>query len=249
VPALRDLLNSYRLIVVAEQLPTVRAHVSAQLRRRTLDRDRVLATMVRIVDSSGIRIGSEAYAEENDSYGLSTLTRRHVTVTGALTQFDFPAKSGKRACIELQDRRVATVLTRLQQQRRRRLFTVDGRAIEAGEVNDLLFELTGEHITAKDFRTWRGTRIAFNYLFSHREQAPAEAVLAAVDLAAEELHNTRAVARAHYIHPHLLDTVTAGTFTGYLNVARRRQRDLLEPDEQSLLGFLRVLLAHEYGGA
>jgi DNA topoisomerase-1 len=244
--ALRDLLNSYRLIVVAEQLPTVRAHVNAQLRRRTLDRDRVLAAMVRIVDASGIRIGSEVYAEENDSVGLSTLTRRHVSVHGARTEFDFPAKSGKRTRIELRDRAVASVVDRLLDQRRRRLFTVDGRVVEASEVNSLLQDLTGEHITAKDFRTWRGTRAAFNYLRSHPDQEPESAVVAAVDLAAEQLHNTRAVARAHYIHPHLLDTVTAGTFVGYLNMARAKRLDLLEADEQCLLAFLRVLLAHEY---
>ncbi|MFN2518985.1 MAG: DNA topoisomerase IB [Jatrophihabitantaceae bacterium] len=244
--ALRDLLNSYRLIVVAQQLPKIRAHVNTQLRRRTLDRDRVLASMVRIVDASGIRIGSEVYAEENDSFGLSTLTRRHVTVTRARTDFDFPAKSGKRARIELRDRRVATVVSQLLKQHRRRLFTVDGRAIEAGEVNALLHDLTGEHITAKDFRTWRGTLIAFNYLRSHLDQEPETAVLAAVDLAADELRNTRAVARAHYIHPHLLETFAAGTFAGYLRSARSRGCDLLAPDEQSLLGFLRVLLTHEY---
>ncbi|MDQ2748598.1 MAG: DNA topoisomerase IB [Actinomycetota bacterium] len=244
--ALRDLLNSYRLIVVAEQLPTIRAHVSTQLRRRALDRDRVLASMVRVVDESGIRIGSEIYAEENDSFGLTTLTRRHVCVNGARTEFDFPAKSGKRARIEVRDQRVANVVAALREQRRRRLFTVDGRPILASEVNELLYDLTGEHITAKDFRTWRGTRLAFNYLRSHRDHEPEAAVVAAVDSAAEGLHNTRAVARAHYIHPHLLDTFTAETFEGYLKASRPRKRELLEPDEQALLGFLRVLLAHEY---
>jgi len=244
--ALRDLLNSYRLIVVAEQLPTIRAHVSAQLRRRTLDRDRVLATMVRIVDASGIRIGSEVYAEENDSFGLSTLSRRHVTVHGARTAFDFPAKSGKRARIELRDQRVASAVAQLGAQRRRRLFTVDGRAVEAAEVNALLYDLSGEHITAKDFRTWRGTRIAFNYLRSHLDEAPESAIVAAVDLVADDLRNTRAVARAHYIHPHLLETFTAGTFSGYLDSAQKPKGDLLEPDERSLLAFLRVLLAQEY---
>jgi DNA topoisomerase I len=244
--ALRDLLNSYRLIVIADQLPKIRAHVSTQLRRRSFDRDRVLAAMVRIVDSSGIRIGSEVYAEENESFGLSTLTRRHAAVRGSRTEFDFPAKSGKRARIELRDPQVAAVVRQLIEQRRRRLFTVGGKPVDAAEVNELLHNLTGEHITAKDFRTWRGTRIAFNYLRTHRDQDPELAVLTATDLAAEELRNTRAVARDHYIHPHLLQTFTAGTFGDYLKVARRRPQPLLEPDEQSLRAFLRVLLAHEY---
>jgi DNA topoisomerase I len=244
--ALRDLLNSYRLIVVADQLPKIRTHVSTQLRRRAFDRDRVLAAMIRIVDSSGIRIGSEIYAEENESFGLSTLTRRHAVVRGSRVEFDFPAKSGKRARIELRDPQVASVVRYLVEQRRRRLFTVDGKPIDAAEVNERLHELTGEHITAKDFRTWRGTRIAFNYLRNHRDQDPEAAVLAATDLAATELRNTRAVARDHYIHPHLLQTFTAGTFDDYLKAARRRPNPLLETDEQSLQAFLRVLLAHEY---
>ena len=244
--AMRDLLNSYRLIMVADHLPKIRTHVSAQLRRRTFDRDRVLAAMIRIVDSSGIRIGSEIYAEENESFGLSTLSRRHAVVRGVRTEFDFPAKSGKRSRIELRDPQIASVVRQLAEQRRRRLFTVDGKPIDAAEVNELLHELTGEHITAKDFRTWRGTRIAFTYLRAHRDEEPEDAVLAAVDLAADELHNTRAVARDHYIHPHLLQTFTAGTFGDYLKTARRRARPQLDADEQSLLAFLRVLLTHEY---
>lgn len=246
--ALRDLLNAYRLIAVAEALPTIRAHVSAQLRRRTLDRDRVLAAMVRIVDESGIRIGSEIYAEENDSFGLSTLTRRHATVHGERIDFDFPAKSGKRARIEVRDRPVARVVEQLLEQRRRRLFTVDGKAVDAGEVNELLYDLTGEHITAKDFRTWRGTRIAFDYLRSHRDQEPEGAVLAALDLAADELRNTRAVARDHYVHSRVLESFADGTFADCLKAARRRDRPLLDRDEQSLLAFLRVLLAREDRG-
>jgi DNA topoisomerase IB len=105
--------------------------------------------LARIVGASGIRISSEVYAEENDSFGLSTLTRRHVARRGACTEFDFPAKSGKRARIELCDQRVAGVVAQLREQRRHRLFTLDGKPV-----------------------------------------------------AAAALHNTRAVARAHYIHPH-----------------------------------------------
>jgi DNA topoisomerase IB len=165
---------------------------------------------------------------------------------GRKQYLDHPQWRALRARIELRDQRVASVVTQLREQRRRRLFTVDGKPIDAGEVNDLLFDLSGEHITAKDFRTWRGTRIAFNYLRAHRDDEPEAAVLAAVDLAADGLHNTRAVARAHYIHPHLPDAFTAGTFDSHLKSTRAGKRELLEPDERSLLGFLRVLLAREY---
>ncbi len=90
---LRDLLNFYRLVVFAERLPRIRAHVSAQLRRRTLDRDRVQAVMLRIIDVSAVRVGSEVYAEDNDSFGLTTLGRRHVRALAGVVEFSFPAKS------------------------------------------------------------------------------------------------------------------------------------------------------------
>lgn len=239
---LRDLLNAYRLIVVAEQLPAIRAHVAAQLRRRTLDRDRVLATMLRIVDVSGIRIGNEVYAEENESFGLTTLTRRHVRVAGRTVEFDFPAKSGKRADIVVRDPSVAKVVEQLGRQRRRRLFTVDGQPVDSAEVNALLAELTDGRMTAKDFRTWRGTRTAFGFLCAHPDADPEVATLAAVDAAAEELHNTRAVAREHYVHPHVLSTFAAGTFGDHLAASRPLREPLLAPDEQRLAGFLQVLL-------
>lgn len=244
---LRDLLNSYRLIVVAEQLPLVRSHVETQLRRRTLDRAKVRATMLRIVDASGMRIGSEVYAEENESFGLTTLTCRHVDVRNGRVRFDFPAKSGKRVTLTLADRRVASVVSGLAEQRRRRLFTVDGQPVTAAELNDLLSTLTDARMTAKDFRTWRGTRTAFAYLREHVDDDPELAVVAAVDAAAGELHNTRAVARDHYVHPHLLQTFAAGTFGSYLDRARPARSPLLTADEQHLAGLLALLLAEEYG--
>jgi DNA topoisomerase I len=238
----RDLLNAYRLAAVAEHLPAIRAHVAAQLRRRTLDRDRVLATMLRIVDLSGMRIGSEVYAEENDSVGLTTLMPRHVTVRSRSVEFDFPAKSGRRSHVVVRDARVASVVRQLLARRRRRLFTVDGQPVDAAQVNALLSTLTGDRVTAKDFRTWRGTRAAFAYLTSHATDDAHAATIAAVDAAAEELHNTRAVAGEHYVHPHVLDSFRSGTFGDYLAAATPRQHALLDKDEQVLVGFLHVLL-------
>ncbi len=108
----RDLLNFYRLVDFGPRLPKIRAEVAVQLRRRTLDRDQVLAAMLRIVDSCGLRVGSEEYAEENASYGLSTLTKKHVRVVGGSVLFDFPAKSGKQAQVTLHDRAVARIISR-----------------------------------------------------------------------------------------------------------------------------------------
>jgi DNA topoisomerase I len=246
--ALRDLLNFYRLISFAEHLPPVRAHVAGQLRRRTLDQDQVIAAMVRIIDRTAIRVGSEVYAEENDSYGLSTLTKKHVEIEKGTVHFRFPAKSHKHADVTLVDPGVARVLTKLKQHRRRRLFTVGGHTVDAAELNSLLLGLAGEHITAKDFRTWRGTLTAFDYLTAHLggRADPELVVLGALDAASEVLGNTRAVARAHYVHPHLLSTFREGTFADYLERSAPRRRQLLDGDERALLAFLTVLLEEEF---
>jgi DNA topoisomerase-1 len=245
---LRDLLNAYRLITVAQHLPAVRQHVIAQLRRRTLDRDQVLAAIVHIIDVTGMRIGNEVYADDNDSFGLTTLARRHVTLDGDSLRFEYPAKSGRRAVISFVDRPIAQVTGQLLAQRKRRLFTIDDAPITSTEVNELLADLSDGHISAKDFRTWRGTRTAFTYLRDHREQDDASSVtVAAVDAAATELHNTRAVARAAYIHPHVLAAFEDGAMARHLAAATRGRRRYLSEDERQLASFLQVLLAEEYG--
>ena len=253
----RSLLNSYRLIGFAESLPAIRDHVSRQLRRRTLDRDRVTAAMVRILDLTAIRIGNEVYAEENDSFGLSTLTRRHVAVTGDSIRLTFPAKSGKRADTTLEDRSVARVLEQLQSQRSRRLFTIDRRAVTSDEVNATLHEWTGAHVTAKDFRTWRGTLTAFVELERAERAERVEAaesvgaadrdraVVHAMDAAAELLGNTRAVVRANYVHPHLISTFLDGSFASVLAASRTPRTARLDPAERRLLGLLRALWQHQ----
>jgi DNA topoisomerase-1 len=235
--ALRDQLNFYRLIGFGDALPTIRAHVDRQLRRRSLDTDRVLAAMLRIIDLAGLRVGNEEYVEENDSYGLSTLTKRHVRVHGASIEFRFPAKSGQRAEATVHDAGVARVLAALLTQRGRRLFTVAGSPVGSDEVNARLGELGGTHCTAKDFRTWHGTAVAFEYLRAHpvRGEGSDEARRrAAVDAAAAALGNTRTIAQAHYVHPAVLSDELAG----YLDGRRARAGRWLSGDERLLLGYL-----------
>jgi DNA topoisomerase-1 len=249
--AVRDMLNFYRLILFANHLSEIRQHVSKQLRRRQLDQDRVLAAMIRIIDESFIRIGNESYAEENDSYGLTTLTPEHVQVHGSKVSFSFPAKSGKAWDVTFADAAVARVVRELQDQRGNRLFTVDGHPIASEDLNRLLLELTGEHITAKDFRTWGGTLAAFSYLEERlaeelSQRAAEKVALAAIDEAADALGNTRTVARAHYVHPHVLHTYTEHTFGDYLARSRPRKLAELEPAEQRLAGFLAELFDTEF---
>ena len=240
----RDLLNFYRLIDTGRWLPAVRDYVDAQLRRRTLDADRVLAAMLQIVDACGIRIGNEVYAEENDSIGLCTLARKHVTVRGHTLTFRFPAKSGRRAELELADRRVVRVVEQLQQLPGRRLFTIDGAPVSADDVNTILARLSDGSVTAKDFRTWRGTLVAFTLLRANPDVTDRDRrALDAIDAAADALGNTRAVARSHYVHPHVIETFVDGTFAERLAASTPVRRAGLTPDEQALLGYLEALLA------
>lgn len=240
----RDELNFYRLVDFGPRLSAIRADIDKQLRRRTLDRDQVLGVMLRVIDACGLRVGSEVYADENDSYGLSTLARRHVHVDGSEVRFAFAAKSGHRAEVLLDDAAVARVIGRLTEQRGRRLFAVDGDPIGADEVNERLSELAGARVTAKDFRTWHGTRVAFALL---RTRLPPgddaeQQVLQAVDAAADFLGNTRTVARAHYVHPHVLQAYLDGTFAEITSGRRPVRAPGLDADERALVPFLASLL-------
>ena len=247
--SLRDQLNFYRLIGFGDALPVIRADVDKQLRRRTLDTDRVLATMLRIIDRAGLRVGNEVYAEENDSYGLTTLMKRHVSVQGSAVHFCFPAKSGKQAEVALRDPGVARVIKLLLDQRGRRLFTVDGEPVGSEVINARLAELTGVHLTAKDFRTWHGTTTVFRHLRAHLPAGDdAEThILAAIDAAALALNNTRTVARAHYVHPDVVDGYTSGDLERFLHGRRPRPGRWLDPDEKLLLGYLASTLEQRAG--
>ena len=240
----RDVINGYRLIEVGPRLPTVRAEVERQLRRRTPDREVVLAAMVRIVDRVGIRVGNEVYAEENDSVGLCTLTKRHVSVDGSRLRLRFPAKSGLAADLTLDDPQVARVVRALLARPGRRLFALDGKAVTPDELNRHLAGLTDGVVTAKDFRTWRGTRVAFEILRRPGAEDREQRAIEAVDAAAEALGNTRAVARAHYVHPDMLAAWLDGTFDAQLARARRVRSPGLDPTERALLGLLEVLFRH-----
>lgn len=212
-----------RIVGFARALPRMRRRVNADLRQRGLGRDKVMAAILRILGTCFIRPGSQQYADENGSFGIATLRRRHVRVSGDTVVFDFPGKSGKQHHRELKDRRVAAIVRQLLKVPGRDVFKFvldDGFVVDVRRrhINEYIQEVMGAQFSAKDFRTWAGTLICACALARARERVKQEAgdgapvkktalkktVVAAVKEAAEHLGNTPAVARSSYIYPSLL---------------------------------------------
>jgi DNA topoisomerase-1 len=244
----RDLINFYRLTEVGRVLPAIRADVEGQLRRRLLDRPRTIATMLRIVDRLGIRIGNDVYAEENDSVGVCTLQKRHVSLRRGGIDLKFRAKSGRETELHLDDPAVTRSVRQLLDQPGRRLFSVDRSPVTADEVNERLGDITGGVVTAKDFRTWRGTLVVFTMLRRSKGDDRERHVLEAIDAASDVLGNTRTVARAHYVHPHVVETYLDGSFAERLADAPRPRIKGMSADERALLGYLDGLLSSKQWG-
>jgi DNA topoisomerase-1 len=209
-----------RLVRFAGALPRIRARVERDLRRRGLGRERVLAAMVRILDVCRMRPGSEAYARENRSYGLTTVRPRHVAVEGDRVIFTYRGKSGQRQVRELEDPSIARIVRELLRVPGRDVFKfVDGGEIvdvRRRHLNAYLREVSGGPFTAKDFRTWAGTVLCAHALArAHRDPGPPardrrKVAVAAVKAVAERLGNTPAVARSAYISPVVLEAFERG---------------------------------------
>jgi DNA topoisomerase-1 len=200
-----------RLVAFARALPTIRRRVDRDLARPGLPREKVLAAVVRLLELTLIRVGNDEYARLNRSFGLTTLRDRHATVRGTSIRFRFRGKSGKLHEVGLRDRRLAAVVRRCQDLPGQELFQYVGDDGEPGEVrsddvNDYLREIAGAaEVTAKDFRTWAGTVLAYRALRSLDEPATAgeakKNVVAAMRDTADRLGNTAAICRRSYVHP------------------------------------------------
>jgi len=217
--AARDHSKFRRILEFSDLLPQIRERVEQDLRAPDLTRRQILATVVRLLDRTLIRVGNDEYARENKSFGLTTLRQRHVEVKGDKMRFSFRGKSGVSHSVSLTDRRLARIIQRSQDLPGQELFQfldADGRrqTVDSGDVNAYLQEMTHEGVTAKDFRTWAGTMLAAQEL---RRIGPAtnakEAernIVKAIDAVAARLGNTRAVCRKYYVHPDLLSAYLEG---------------------------------------
>ena len=245
----RDETKYHRMIAFGSVLPAVRARTEADLALPGLPRPRVLAAVVRLLESTLIRVGNEEYARANGSFGLTTLRQRHVRVNGSTVRFIFRGKSGVRRAVDVSDRRLARIIRRCQDLPGHELFQYvdDGgttHVIDSADVNDYLREITGGEFTAKDFRTWAGTVLAAEALRACEECATRTGrrrnVVAAIKATARRLGNTVAVCRKCYVHPAVVEAYLEGSLTEAL---RRNGAALpagLRDEEAAVLTFLRM---------
>src|SRR2546428_1845958 len=212
--------NKYdRIIDFAKALPKIRRRVAKDLKLPGLPREKVLATVVQLLERTFIRIGNEEYARENKSFGLTTMKDRHVEVKGSKLRFRFRGKSGREHEVDVTDRRLARIVLKLQDLPGQSLFQYlddegNVRDITSQDVNEYLREITGEDFTAKDFRTWAGTvlvAVALGKLGASETKRQAQSnIKHAISAVAEVLGNTPVVCRQCYIHPAVLEACLSG---------------------------------------
>jgi DNA topoisomerase-1 len=257
--AARDKSKFRRMLEFSEILPDIRERVERDLRAGDLTRRQILATVVRLLDKTLIRVGNDEYARENRSFGLTTLRGRHVEIEGSKLRFTFRGKSGVSHEVAITDRRLARIVQQCQDLPGQELFQyldAKGRrqTISSDDVNAYLRETTGRDITAKDFRTWAGTMLAARALCAvgpakTRREAERN-ILRAIDTVADRLGNTRAVCRKYYVHPGLVGAYLMGLTVSLPSGAPRPLRRnhasaALRADEVAVLQFLLEVVPEE----
>jgi DNA topoisomerase I len=257
-PQFREVRESTKyehMLEFARALPAIRAKIAEHMELRGLPREKVLATVVHLLESTLIRIGNDDYAKENKSYGLTTLRNPHVSVNGSELRFRFKGKSGKSWQLQLKDRRVAKIVKACQELPGQKLFEYldengEAREVTSADVNAYLREITGQDITAKDFRTWAGTvmaALALREFETFDSQASAKKNLrAAIETVASRLGNTPTICRKCYIHPEILSAYTEGALM--LRIKQKAESELrdklgsLKPEEAAVLALVEARL-------
>ncbi len=253
----RDETKYERLTLFGSALPRIRARVEEDLSHAGMSRAKILATIIRLMETTFIRIGNEEYARGNHSYGLTTMRNKHVAVNGSTVHFEFPGKSGVKHSLDLQDRRLARIVRQCLDLPGYELFqyvdeTGTRHSIDSADVNEYLRELAGDHFTAKDFRTWAGSVLACTTLqefepFLSETQAKKN-IVAAIKNVARHLGNTPAVCRKCYVHPAVLAHYMGGNMKQTLRECMDCAKDVvlkddipvgLRKEEQAFLGLLR----------
>jgi len=260
-PAFREARESTKfehMLEFARGLPAIRRTIDEHMSRRGLPREKVLATVVHLLENTLIRVGNEDYAKQNKSYGLTTLRDPHVKVDGSELRFQFKGKSGKTWKLQVKDRRVAKIVKACQDLPGQDLFQYldeDGerQSVTSSDVNAYLKQITGRDITAKDFRTWAGTVLAAMAL-SEFEQFDSDAkakknIRAAIEQVSARLGNTPTICRKCYVHPEVFSCYLEGGLL--LEIKKEIEAELredlpsLRPEEAAVLSLLQERLSRE----
>jgi DNA topoisomerase-1 len=257
----RDETKYERMLLFGTALRGIRARLEDDLALPGLPRNKVLATILRLMERTLIRVGNEEYARENKSYGLTTMRAKHVQITGSRVVFRFRGKSGKLHTVGVEDRRLARIVRQCQDLPGFELFEYldeagETRKVDSADVNDYLRAVSGEEFTAKDFRTWAGTVLASMALREFEESASeTEAkknVAAAIKAVAQRLGNTPAVCRKCYVHPAVLECYLAGKLERRMRkkaeeaadeVLRATEEEALRKEERAVMELLLGRLA------
>lgn len=243
------------LAAFADALPDLREQVDRDLRRHGLPREKVVASVVWLLDNTMIRVGNSAYARDNKSFGLTTLRTKHVAVEGSTLRFAFKGKSGKDWSIRLTDRRLARILRQIQELPGQQLFqyvsdTGERRSIGSSEINAYIRESSGQDFTSKHFRTWGATIHAASLLqeleLPETKTQRNRVLTTVIDTVAARLNNTRTVCRSCYIHPRVIEQWETGTLADDLKRARGRRKAIAGLDEEE--GTVRHWLAALHAG-
>ncbi len=244
----RDAIKFRHLADFARALPGIHDQIDRDLRRHDLPRGKVIALVIALLEQTLIRIGNDAYARTNHSYGLTTMQIRHVTIDKSALHFRFVGKSGKEHRVDLRDRRLVRIVGRCHDLPGQRLFLYEGddrlcHPVDSSDINTWLIEATGQQITAKEFRTWAGTVRAAALLrqlpVPESDAIANHEIVTVVDAVAELLGNTRTVARSSYIHPAMFDAYRSGELQAIRPRALRAVRFAeLNDDERVVLHIL-----------
>ena len=236
----QDAAKYERCAEFGHALPALRKRVEADLRRRTLSRDRAVAAVVRLLDHTHIRVGNEAYAATNKSFGATTLRKRHAQIKGNTLKLQFTAKSGKTCTLKMTDKALGRFVKTCQDLDDQHLFAwLDDsgtpRPVTSADVNAYIREATGADFTAKHFRTWGASVVAFEALATAETDLSLKAMLEPVT---ERLNNTPAIARKSYVHPLLLGLVKTGQSVFRKTLRLPRSARYLSRTERGLIAFL-----------
>ncbi|MFY9824712.1 MAG: DNA topoisomerase IB [Thermoanaerobaculia bacterium] len=253
--SVRDETKFGRMVAFGETLPQIRERVDQDLSLRGLPREKVVAAVVKLLETTLIRVGNPEYAKQNNSFGLTTLRNRHVDVSGATLRFEFRGKSGQEHSVEIHDRRLARIVRQIRDLPGQKLFQYlddDGerQSISSEDVNDYLRAITGEDFSAKDFRTWGGTVLALSALLElgpcETEKEASHAVVEAVKRVSSSLGNRPAICRKFYVHPLIIESYLEGSLPRALDGGDTEKLDDDDPARlQRLEGQVLSLLKGE----